>query len=407
MPNTPRFNYFLASKKDPVQKDSQVWSTPLPLNRHQAEEQLRVETGISISHGDYFFAARDFLNKNSFEIVTRAISQRLYRNINAEEIKEINICLEKHGEFYHPARIETVIDGKEILFVLNVAISNAGNESMQTEYRLLQKLNREFPFSFIPEAYGQGQICSKSNLQIRMFLGEWFEGFNEFHISKDPIDKKNRINVWDPEKGNFFLTAEQTLEIYRQAAMILTCYYNVETLEQIYPWHHAAGDFVIKLINDKVNVRLVTVRQYASMFKKNEIEDQNQGADLILEALLVFFLNLSIRMRLDRLGGVGEIVWSDDLAVEGTLKGFFEGLALKPPIDLLPLPLVDCFQKHLLSCSQADLIDLSQAMVNAYNPQAPEVPVIKQNLQSHVMILYNAIKMAEKSGLAPETHHTI
>jgi len=58
---------------------------------------------------------------------------------------------------------------------------------------------------------------------------------------------------------------------------------------------------------------------------------------------------------------------------------------------LLPLPLVDCLQKHLLSCSQADLFDLSQAIVNAYNPKAPEVPVIKHNLQSHVMILYKSI----------------
>jgi hypothetical protein len=233
---------------------------------------------------------------------------------------------------------------------------------------------------------------TKKNLKVSMFLGEWFEGFNEFHITKDPSDEKNRINVWDTEKGNFFLTYEQTLELYRQAAMILTCYYDVETFEQIFPWHHAAGDFVIKLINNKIKARLVTVRQYASMFEKNEMEDQDKGTDLILEALLVFFLNLSIRMRLDRLDGVGEIVWSEDVAVEGTLKGFFEGLALKPPVDSLQDSVVDCFRKHLLSCSRADLLDLSQAMVNAYNPQAPEVPVIKRNLQSHVKILYNAIK---------------
>lgn len=398
MPNTPRFDYFLSHKKSPVKKDSQIWSTPLPLNRHQAEEQLRLEIGISISHGDYFCAARDFLKKNSFEIVTRAISQRLHRNINPEEIKKINICLEKHGEFYHPARIETFADWKGILFVLNVAISNAGKDSIQTEYRLLQKLNSDFPYSFLPKVYGQGTVDTKKNLSVSMFLGEWFEGFNEFHISKDPSDEKIKINVWDPEKGNFFLTVEQTFEIYRQAAMILTCYYNIETFEQIFPWHHAAGDFVIKIINDKIDVRLVTVRQYASIFEVNEMEDQGQGLDLILEALLVFFLNLSIRMRLDRLDGVGEIVWSDDVAVEGTMKGFFQGLALKPPIDWLPLPLVDCFQKYLLSCSKADLFDLSQAMVNAYNPQAPEVPVIKHNLKSHVMTLYQSINNRLKFG---------
>jgi hypothetical protein len=145
-------------------------------------------------------------------------------------------------------------------------------------------------------------------------------------------------------------------------------------------------------MNNKVEVRLVTVRQYASLFEENKIQDQNRDAEFILESLLVFFLNLSIRMRLDRLDGVGEIVWSDDIAVAGTLSGFFEGLALKPAVDLLPGPLLDCFRKHLLSCPKADLLDLSQAVVNAYNPQSPDVPVTKRNLKRHVKILCNALK---------------
>ena len=304
MPNAPQFKYFLWPQKDPVQKDSQVWSTPLPLNRHQAGEPLRPETGISISHGDYFRAASDFLGKNRFEIVTRAASQHLCRKIQLDEIKEINICLEKHGEFYHPAKIEAVLKAVSIPFVLNVAVSEAGLNCIQREYRLLKKLDADFPFSLVPKVYGQGHIYTKNNFKVSMFLGEWLEGFNEFHISRDLLDKKSRIMVWDAEKGNFFLSAEQTLELYRQAAKILICYYNVETLEQIFPWHHAAGDFVIKLMNNKVEVRLVAVRQYASLFEENKIQDQNRDAEFILESLLVFFLNLSIRMRLDRLDGV-------------------------------------------------------------------------------------------------------
>ena len=141
---------FLSHKKNPVQKDSRIRSAPLPINRHQVAKLFRQEPGILASHGDYFYAARDFLEKNRFEIVTRAISQRLHRNIKPQEIEEIRICLEKHGEFYHPARIETILKGITIPFVLNVAVSGAGKSCVQREYRLLKRLNADFPFSFLP-----------------------------------------------------------------------------------------------------------------------------------------------------------------------------------------------------------------------------------------------------------------
>jgi hypothetical protein len=114
--------------------------------------------------------------------------------------------------------------------------------------------------------------------------------------------------------------------------------------------------------------------------------------ELIMEALLVFFLNLTIRMRLDRLDGVGEIMWSDDTSVDGILKGFFESLALKPPNVSLTGPLIDCFRNHLLACSRIDFLDLNLSIVETYHPQAPEVPVIRQHLKKHVDNLYNAIK---------------
>jgi hypothetical protein len=407
MPGKSRFSYFLSNKKYPVHKDSETWNTPLPLSRNQSAKQPLKDIGIYVTHGDYFCAVRSFLGKNRFAILTSALAQYLNRNIQPEDIAKVRIFLEKHGEFYHPARIEANVNGDVAPFVVNVAVSQVGKEAIQREYDILKKLNLNLPFSFLPKVYGKGMAHTKKNLEVSMFLGEWFEGFNEFHVSKDPSDETNRIIVWDSERGNFFLTNEQTVVLYRQAAMILTCYYNIETFEQISQWHHAAGDFVIKLLNNKIKTRLVTVRQYAPMFETNEMEDQDNGADLILEALLVFFLNLSIRMRLDRLNGVREIVWSGDVAVEGTLQGFFQGLALQPPVDLLQDSVVDCFRKHLLSCSQADLFDLSQAMVNAYKPQAPEVPVIKHNLQSHVMILYKSIQNWSKFGGTPEILHTI
>ena len=126
------------------------------------------------------------------------------------------------------------------------------------------------------------------------------------------------------------------------------------------------------------------------------IGHKDPDAEWILESLLVFFLNLVIKMRIDRLDGVGEIVWSDDIAVKGVLKGFFEGLVSKPPVRSFPESLADGFRQHLSACTHADLLDLNAAMVQAYHPMAPEVPVIRQNLMQHVEDLYRAIEPFRK-----------
>lgn len=388
MPNNPQFKYFLSHRKNPVQKDSRIWTALLPMNRHQHPG----DCGICVSHGDYFAAVRYFLEQDRSKIITRAVSQQIHREVISQELEEIRIFLEKHGEFYHPARIETISHGTAIAFVLNVAISDSGKNCIQREYCLLKQLNENFPFSFLPKVFGLGCACVTGN-EIEMFLGEWFQGYNEFHISLDPADEKYKIVVWDHEHGNYFLTDEQATNLYRQATRILTCYYNVNTFEHIFSWHHAAGDFVLKCENNRIDLKLITVRQYRPLFENNiQSEDENPDAELILEALLVFFLNLAIRMRLDRLDGVGKIVWSDDTAIKGTLKGFFEGLALKSQIRPFSKPLVSCFRQHLLSCSRAELLDLNRSIVQAYHSQAPEVPVIKQHLIQHVEDLYHAIQ---------------
>jgi hypothetical protein len=367
---------------------------PIPLSRHQSDKTFEPDSDVFINHGDYFTAARDFLERDQYAIITQSVSQHLHRKISSPEIEEIRIFLDKHGEFYHPARVEAVLQAAKIPFVLNVALTDAGRHCAQKEYRLLKKLNTQYPDSFIPRVYAQGIVFTKMDqVETRMFLAEWFEGFNEFHISLDPDDQKYKIMVWDHENRNFFLTPHQTMELYRQAAKILTYYYNVETFEQIFSWHHAAGDFVLKCQKEDIELKLVTVRQYKSMFENNvATESIVPDSELILEALLVFFLNMAIKMRIDRLDGVGEVVWSDDVALKGILKGFFEALALKSEISVFADPLNDCFRKHLLSCRRADFFDLNHAIVQTYPPLAPEIPVIRQHLEQHIEDLYHSIR---------------
>jgi hypothetical protein len=97
-------------------------------------------------------------------------------------------------------------------------------------------------------------------------------------------------------------------------------------------------------------------------------------------------------MRLDRIDGVGDMVWSDDCAVEETLRGFYQALALKPQIPFIPAPQADFFLDYLSALPESQLYDLSFSIANAYNPLAPEVPVIKDQLKSHVGSLYHSIK---------------
>jgi hypothetical protein len=364
----------------------------LPLDRKAGETPPQESVANIFRYGDYFQAARCFLKHDEYRAVAFACGRCLQKGIQPEDIQEIRIFLEKHGQFYHPARIEVACDGHPVSLVLNVAVSEAGKACIQQEYQFLKALNQNYPLAYLPQVYRQGDVEIKNNAKIGMFLGQWFDAYSEFHICTDPSDHKNKIRVWDSEGGHFFLSARQTVDLYAQAAGILTYYYDLESFEQILPWHHASGDFVVKAANDKVDLKLITVRRYASLFHQpDDSKSIRKDAELILQAMLVFLLNLSIRMRLDRLDGVGEMVWADDSAVYGTLTGFLRSLALKSAVPALPDSPIRCFQYYLSCCTQNDLFDLSMAILNAYNPKAAEVPVVRQHLKAHVDTLYRAV----------------
>ena len=97
-------------------------------------------------------------------------------------------------------------------------------------------------------------------------------------------------------------------------------------------------------------------------------------------------------MRLDRIDGVGEIVWSDPGAVQSTVEGLFDGLALKPAEPILPAAVDVCFKYYLSLCSQEDLYELSESILQTLHRAAPEVPVIRQHLAEHIRMLFQSIQ---------------
>ena len=204
-------------------------------------------------------------------------------------------------------------------------------------------------------------------------------------LSKLMKDHSDKLVLWDTDQGNCFLSERQVWQTYSQAAMILTLYYDTETFEQIFPWHHAAGDFVVRAQENSLDVRLVTARQYAPMMEPPEKVSIHEG-------LLFFLLNLSVRMRLDRLDGVGEVAWADDECMDATLEGFLGGLRIKEREGMLGGMLVDPFIQHCACLDQEDLSDRFHALVNACDQAAPDIPVIRTHLDSHIAKFHKAVQ---------------
>ncbi len=346
----------------------------MPLNR----KCQKTDIGLSVTYGEYFEAAITFLEENNQKVLREAISQQSRKNVSLDQTKAGNIYLEKHGEFYHPSRVELVFPEEKIQFVLNIAVSEAGRTIIDQEYSILKRLYRESQSPYTPAVYGKGSVKTDHGI-LSMFIGQWFEGFHEFHLS-EISSKKRKIVVWDMVHGNQCLSDRQTKELYHKAALILTSYYHPITFEHIFPWHHAAGDFVVRLRDTKVDLRLITVRGYSSLDAGNV----DPNLQTIMEKMLVFFLILSIQMRIDRLDGVKEIVWAEDFSVIEILNGFFAGLEKLPLDRTRGIPLAECFEYYLFSMDDMDLLKFTEGIVDVYHIMSEERRIIQKNLKEHV-----------------------
>lgn len=395
MPTDPKITFHLPDSKQPVTPDHPLWDIPIPVTRESFVTSKPRNHGIEISHAEYFLAAQAFFQEGQYGHIRNALAMIRQQAQVADEIDAVRITLSKHGAFYHPARVEVLSQGgRSTAFVLNVAVTESGIKTIRTEYECLRRLNSERPSDDLPRVFARGQVTSSGGNAIHMFLGEWFDSYSEFHLSIDPSDRYQKVIVWDAETGHPFLTPEQELALYTRAARVMTHYYNLESFEQIFPWHMAAGDFVIKPGETDVDLKLITVRGYKPIFKDPQnLDISDKTPHTILEALLLFVLSLSIRLRLDRLDGVGEIVWADDLALHGTLAGCMQGLAQHPPIPSLPETPARCLAYYLQSCSRTDLTNRSRAILRTYHPQSPEINVISTHLSDHIDALLGAINL--------------
>ena len=383
MPEKSTLEFFLSTKAAPVTPRDDIWDNPLPLSRRPQATDNHTSHFKTVTYGEYFEAVGDFLKKNHYRAIRKALAGNFETDTVSERVDRLAVFLVKHGEFYHPARVVVKSGQNEFPFVVNVALSKPGRDHIKGEFNLLERLYSEFGPEFgrpaVPKVYHLDEIPSGADKIIPMFIGQWFDGFCEFHITADHQANRSNLIVWGQDETSFFLTLKQAEDVYRKAAFILTTRYNFFTFEQISAWHHAAGDFILKPVDfARVDLRLITVRKYSPL-----IENKQPDPETLVEALLLFLINLTLRNRVDRLDGTGPLAWADDFALRGTIAGFFNGLRMIVSKEDLPETFPAEFKNYIQAHSRGALFDLFTAVADRIPDTSPEHDFIKKRLRKH------------------------
>jgi hypothetical protein len=354
--------------------DSQ-WRAALPLDRRSVAHPPQ-PAGRALSYGDYFDAARQFLLRDDMAVATRAAG------VPAVRIDHLAIHLAKHGAFYHPARVVVTTGTDRTSLVLNVAVNPAGRAALVQECTALEHLFRP-DRPFLPRVFGHG-IERVGDFEFPIFAAEWLEGFCEFHLAS-ASGGALQWQVWGDRGERWALSEAHISDLFRQATHILTTYFDPFTFESILGWHHAAGDFIVKTGPDRLAVRLITVRRYAPLFAGDL--PRAPTLETVLESLAAFFLDLSLRMRLDRLEGIRELVWAPDTILSAVWKGFADGVQALAIDHGLPAEFSAAVLGYLAAHPTDALEALGRRIAARYPQSSGERRLIELHLKDHVMML--------------------
>jgi len=381
--------FYLSDQSNPVDKRHALWKKTLPANRQGNAQIDDGELKMGLTYGEYFSAVEAFVGS----------CPELFNQANAPSFDNVSIFLEKHGAFYHPSRIAVQRGDHLDQYVLNAAFSELGRQYLENEYNTLKMLEEKYAYAFLPRVFACQEISVDAARTVSMFAGEWFGAFHEFHVSGMDRNDSGVARVWDPVNTDCFLSEDQAYHVYAQASKILTACYDMQRFEHVAAWHHAAGDFVVNLdMADKPQVKLVTVRRYAPMLTIGE-----KSAEAVLNGLLLFLLDLSIHMRLDRLDGVKEIRWLDDFVVRATLSGFFQGLALQLEEQHIPDGFIDGYKRFLADIDLATLQDLFRAIAGRLPKGSADTPIVQSHIEKHIHTFFHALQSPRQVIFSLET----
>ncbi|MGQ9484988.1 MAG: hypothetical protein ACUVSA_08405 [Desulfosoma sp.] len=370
------FAFFIDGK--PAGKDALV--RPLP-------------TGLTLDappmdYGQYFSALQEALEHNGLTPLRRSVELLTGRPLLAERIRRVCIDSVKHGALYNVAKITVHLDGHDHVFVMNSAMHPQRQKALQREWHTLQSLACTPVAPFVPQGLysGRGHWIDKSGeaKPFVFFLAPWFEGYHEWHMEKGFDGTAQTVRVWEDSSEGAVLTQSQTVQLMEQAAYLLTLALDRKDFLQIYPWHHAAGDFVVAVDGAKVDVRLISARNRMVLIPPGSLEHER------LSALAAFLFTLSFRMRVDRDQGTGDLVWASTSWLDAVLRGFFRGWTDGAPDDEPPAA-----QKILTTFQSLDAEDwetVGSVLQDDLVVDAEEAPLVSKRLGEHARNLHEAFR---------------
>jgi hypothetical protein len=101
-------------------------------------------------------------------------------------------------------------------------------------------------------------------------------------------------------------------------------------------------------------------------------------------ALILFFLQLTIQMRVDRLDGTGDVVWADDACMEGVVAGFLGGLASGRVESKRGIPSGAEILDLLRFFSRDEWLGLMEHYLETYRPCREELYLIQEYGSAHL-----------------------
>ena len=387
MAKTLAFAFSLGADQAPILPGDRQWLAPLPVSRHAfGSRRESAAFDKTVTYGDYFSAVRHFLEQEDFVLLNHALGHVSGGTLSVRRLDGLAVYLVKHGAYYHPARIAVKTGRRQFSFVLNVAVSRQGQEIMVREVCCLQRLTDELEEPFWPRVFGHGQGETCDGRRLPMFLGDWIEDFYEFHLTAGGKSTATEVVVWDTDNGPRHLSAGQMRRVLHRAALILAYAYHPLTFEAVRSWHHAAGDFVVRLLDDDLDLRLIAVRDYSPL-----IERPDPDITAVLEALPVMLVATSMRLRLDRLDGTGPLAVYPDSVVPTIWNGFRLGLQRGFAQRGLPDDLFAAAVEYISLFSAEKLAGIAADLVDRHSGNAAERDLLRRISRDHARRLFAAI----------------
>jgi hypothetical protein len=375
-------SYCFASPGGDVPVDAETLARPFIV------EPLQYHPFMTLA--DFFRIVSNFILGTARPVLTSALSRSWERDITLQSIDSIIIRYEKYGSLYQIVSVEVISGSRKAKFAVSVALTPTARENIKLEYNLLSYINTKTGLSYLPRVFSiNSQDIEKDGVvdTLVLSLAEWFEGYHEWHFSKDD-EGKDTIVIWDTEKGNRPASVQEACAIITEASRILTLYYDVDTGERIIPWHHGAGDFIVKTGSGNVEVRLITARGYEAFTSSDASETINP-----LLGLLNFFIELTTKMRLDKFEGMGDTTWADRIFVTAAVEGSLLAMKTKEAQGECGPIKVDDFMASVKALSQEEIGELIRSQLDEYQARdTSDYSVIKAHLEEHAQDLANALQ---------------